>query len=760
MYSYRCALSQAGPHPSMQRTKSADSDSERPSSSGQRETVRNSSESEAQSGRVAALHRSAGNQAVQNLWDEGFQQPKLEVSQPGDPGEREAEAVARDVMRKPEPSSEDTQPTAESRSTVAHSGVLPSGGRPLSAASRAFFEPRFGRDFGGVRIHAGPEAVATAAQFGARAVTVGSHIVFGKGQYRPSRPAGRRLLAHELAHVTQDRQAVQRNPLTVEEIDELLAENERQTRRQNLSPEALDSLMETRARLLQLRSQLTGGESEVDYSLASSSPSRQVSGGPAEHSPEVRTDFYMRADAFSTGLDRLGATIDRVRAEVEREQNEWYVFSDRTFTRPVVDKILNEVSPFAEHASAFVAENGEVDPARADRLRNDIRSFRSKLETLRANRPEPIGGLEATGRRFVGGTKGAGGAFLGFLRLGLVDSWGQFVFDGSQERVTEAQAGLAKLMRTIEQKGFGSTVSEGVEAGVERLEAAERMGQHTAAAQQFGTAAFDLYFAGRGLVSLGKGGVQMSKMASALRKAGNPTPWRSALKMAGREAITFRGVGVHGGSGFWGSRYGISGPSGGPRGAMEGGENRSTSSGGRGSPPERSSGSGDGGGSEASQRVLVVGAETPEEFAYARSVAGRGHDVSVVNPKVTSEARAHMARGGRFRAERVEKLPREPSFDLIREDFPFPQGRALGPTESFAAERIARLAPGGRWVLLTESGEFAHTLRAAASRLNVRVNVRQYSRFPEFHEATPASSWPRDPTRFLVVFEKPPAPGP
>ena len=35
------------------------------------------------------------------------------------------------------------------------------------------------------------------------AYTVGNSIVFGKGQYAPSRSEGQRLLAHELTHVVQ-----------------------------------------------------------------------------------------------------------------------------------------------------------------------------------------------------------------------------------------------------------------------------------------------------------------------------------------------------------------------------------------------------------------------------------------------------------------------------------------------------------------------------------------------------------------------------
>jgi hypothetical protein len=79
--------------------------------------------------------------------------------------------------------------------------VLGGSGHPLDAASRAFFEPRFGRDFSRVRIHTGLQAAESTRAIHARAYTRGSDIVFDQGEYQPSSQAGRHLLAHELTHV-------------------------------------------------------------------------------------------------------------------------------------------------------------------------------------------------------------------------------------------------------------------------------------------------------------------------------------------------------------------------------------------------------------------------------------------------------------------------------------------------------------------------------------------------------------------------------
>jgi hypothetical protein len=81
--------------------------------------------------------------------------------------------------------------------------VLRSPGQPLDPTVRAFMEPRFGLDFSDVRVHTDSRAAASARAVNALAYTVGRDVVFGAGQYEPSSSASRRLLAHELIHVSQ-----------------------------------------------------------------------------------------------------------------------------------------------------------------------------------------------------------------------------------------------------------------------------------------------------------------------------------------------------------------------------------------------------------------------------------------------------------------------------------------------------------------------------------------------------------------------------
>ena len=86
--------------------------------------------------------------------------------------------------------------------------VLHAPGQPLDPATCRFMEPRFGHDFSAVRIHADAQAAEAAARERALAFTVGQHIFFGYGQYKPEESAGHRLLAHELVHTLQQRGSV------------------------------------------------------------------------------------------------------------------------------------------------------------------------------------------------------------------------------------------------------------------------------------------------------------------------------------------------------------------------------------------------------------------------------------------------------------------------------------------------------------------------------------------------------------------------
>jgi uncharacterized protein DUF4157 len=173
-----------------------------------------------------------------------IQRASLRVSSPQDAAEREAAAAARAVMTSNMGGPEMAPHTPQRSSRPGTPGALletpgsgvigrqpagydasrggtdaripgPAGGTPLPASVRGFMEPRFGADFGGVRIHTDGGAAVLSRQLSAQAFTTGNHIFFGGGQYQPETPSGRQLIAHELAHTVQQgaapRAAVQRS---------------------------------------------------------------------------------------------------------------------------------------------------------------------------------------------------------------------------------------------------------------------------------------------------------------------------------------------------------------------------------------------------------------------------------------------------------------------------------------------------------------------------------------------------------------------
>jgi len=86
--------------------------------------------------------------------------------------------------------------------TPALSASIPSsGGAPLPDATRATMERSFGADFSSVRVHVGDHARAV----GAVAFAQGEHLHFASGAFDPGSREGTRVLAHELAHVVQQR---------------------------------------------------------------------------------------------------------------------------------------------------------------------------------------------------------------------------------------------------------------------------------------------------------------------------------------------------------------------------------------------------------------------------------------------------------------------------------------------------------------------------------------------------------------------------
>ncbi|NTV97113.1 MAG: DUF4157 domain-containing protein, partial [Thiobacillus sp.] len=127
------------------------------------------------------------------------------------PAIRRALAPAEESERSPVEDDE-ALPEAIEREIAA----LQSGGQPLPPPLRADMEARFGIDLSTVRLHTGADAARLNETLHAHAFAVGEHIAFNQGRYQPDTGPGRFLLAHELAHVAQQRGAttgVERQPV-------------------------------------------------------------------------------------------------------------------------------------------------------------------------------------------------------------------------------------------------------------------------------------------------------------------------------------------------------------------------------------------------------------------------------------------------------------------------------------------------------------------------------------------------------------------
>ena len=249
---------------------------------------------------ILYLQRVIGNQAVQRLVRsknnnaKGFEfakiaiQPKLKISQPSDEYEQEADRVADQVMRMPDPSDSVvmSQSTAivedridrkcaacemkkeddedkklqlsrklsttdksnlESNEDIANeiNDIRSTNGFPLDASTEEFMESRLGYNLSNVRIHTEEYTARSANSVNALAYTVGNNVIFGAARYQRNTLEGQRLLAHELTHVIQQNagrvSGIQRRPPWLSEEDPFEREAEESGR--NLKRRGLGSTL-------------------------------------------------------------------------------------------------------------------------------------------------------------------------------------------------------------------------------------------------------------------------------------------------------------------------------------------------------------------------------------------------------------------------------------------------------------------------------------------------------------------------------------
>jgi Domain of unknown function (DUF4157) len=143
-------------------------------------------------------------------------QAKLALGAVNDPLEHEADRVAEQVLSRVQGAAPGAAAPSIQRFSGSGGGspafapesvtsALRGAGMPLDRGLEREMSLKFGHDFSAVRVHRGALAERSAAEVDARAYTVGNNIVFAAGQYSPASDPGRRLIAHELTHVVQQR---------------------------------------------------------------------------------------------------------------------------------------------------------------------------------------------------------------------------------------------------------------------------------------------------------------------------------------------------------------------------------------------------------------------------------------------------------------------------------------------------------------------------------------------------------------------------
>lgn len=108
--------------------------------------------------------------------------------------------------------------TVAARVTSTYINSLNGRGAALPAHAQQFFSSRMGYDFSNVKVHTDKAAADSAKEVNAKAYTVGKHIVFNEGQFNTESAEGKKLMAHELAHVVQQNEnrngVISRKPIT------------------------------------------------------------------------------------------------------------------------------------------------------------------------------------------------------------------------------------------------------------------------------------------------------------------------------------------------------------------------------------------------------------------------------------------------------------------------------------------------------------------------------------------------------------------
>jgi Domain of unknown function (DUF4157) len=239
-------------------------------------------------------------------------QPKLRLSQPEDSSEHEADDIADYVINAAQRRGVD--------STIHNEVSGPPGDAAIPVAVRDVMESHFGGDFSGVRIHHDPAANDLANKLNARAFTAGRDIFFGPDQFAPASEGGKRLIAHELAHVMQQGAAgplVQHKAIAVGGAD-LMRQAEEAQPAQMPTPEMTTETTNTETEPDEEGTQVESGMDEI-WILLAALTTFTAGGFPDAATPRIDRQGKRPATKAQGAPKPSGVTVESVQVLPDQE---------------------------------------------------------------------------------------------------------------------------------------------------------------------------------------------------------------------------------------------------------------------------------------------------------------------------------------------------------------------------------------------------------------------------------------------------------
>jgi len=303
--------------------------------------------------------------------------------------------------------------------------------RSLDASVRSSFEPRFQQDFSRVRVHTDDRAASTATAANARAYTLGNNIFFNAGQYQPRSENGRRLLAHELTHVVQQKKgafeapSAPGNPSTEVEHEAARAELTVASTQPILVKSTANPRVPLFAPLTAATTQPDPREQIIDLAESNDAAHRQ-----AALDLIVRTYFHPPASFAGITYDpNFVANRRRAHASVSPQHAD----TGGDFGGP---QRISIGPHFFQHFR--------------DRYAQRVRTIGHELQHVEQRSPSKTPGRRSLGSTILGGLAGAGiGAALGAAGLGIASLAGASISSGVLAGVLGAGAAIGAIVGAI-----------------------------------------------------------------------------------------------------------------------------------------------------------------------------------------------------------------------------------------------------------------------------------------------------------------------